>query len=70
MEKLTDDEFREMLSLLSRYGAEVDQWDMFQLPSEAGSVYVSIALEPAPGSRDENYRKLDPAKGFERPSHD
>jgi hypothetical protein len=63
MEKLTESEWRQMLSLLCRYGMEMDQWDMFQVPAEPGPVYVSISLAPVSGAAESNYRVVDPASG-------
>lgn len=62
MNGLSDAEFRQMVDLLTRYGNEIDQWDMFQLPGEYGPIYVSIGLAPWPGSEDGHYRLL-PAPG-------
>jgi hypothetical protein len=52
-----------MLELIRRYGLEMDQWDMFQLPSERGPIYVSIGRVPAHGAGDGDYQVLDPASG-------
>jgi hypothetical protein len=66
MEKLTEAEWRQMLSLIRRYGLAMDQWDMFQLPTEAGSIYVSVTLAPSAGASESN-RALDPDTGRELP---
>jgi hypothetical protein len=63
--ELSESEWQQMLELIRRYGMEVDQWDMFQLPSEHGPVYVSIGLAPSHGATDGDYRVLDPESGRE-----
>lgn len=63
--ELTEQEWQQMLDLIRRYAREMEQWDMFQLPSERGSIYVSIGLAPLRGASDANYRVLDPASGRE-----
>lgn len=60
--KLSDGEFRVMLRLLQRYADhDLDQWQLWRLPSGYGDLFVSLRRSPEPGIAVEVY---DDATGF------
>ena len=53
-DKLSEEEFRQMLRLLRRYASiEMDQWDLFKFDIQSGRVFVSISLSA--GGHEEAY---------------
>ncbi|WP_367154810.1 hypothetical protein [Methylomonas sp. HYX-M1] len=46
-EKLTEEEFKEMIRKLSRYvESEMDQWEFWKFKASFGQIYVSVSMRP------------------------
>ncbi len=44
-QKLTDQEFRTMLTLLHRYVmTEMDQWELWKFDTEFGGIYIDVSM--------------------------
>lgn len=47
-QKLSKDEFREMLSLIKRYvTTEMDQWELWKFSTDFGNIYIDISMIPS-----------------------
>ena len=58
-ERISDDEFKQMINLLNRYVAtDMDQWEMWSFQSSRNKVYISIQLAPEAVATEANYRDL------------
>lgn len=53
---LDEAEFAELLKFLRRYSeTNMDQWEMWRMPTSFGQVYVEVRRSPSPGLDDTAY---------------
>lgn len=53
-QKLTDQEFRTMFTLLHRYvRTEMDQWELWKFDTTYGKIYIEVSMESS--GADEAY---------------
>jgi len=53
---LDEAEVAELFRLLRRYSeTEMDQWEMWRMPTAFGQVYVEVRRSPSPGLDDSAY---------------
>ncbi len=58
-EKLSDDEFAQMITLLRRYTAtEMDQWELWKFDIPSSTIYVSVSMYPSHGGAADIYTDL------------
>ena len=58
-EKLSDDEFAQMITLLRRYTAtEMDQWELWKFDIPSSTIYVSVSMGPVHGGEADMYTDL------------
>jgi len=56
---MTEEEFRTMVNLLHRYAeTELDQWDLWRLPTRFGDVLIDVRRTPTPGIAITDYDDL------------
>lgn len=65
--RMSDEDSRTMVNLLHRYvEIDLDQWDLWRLPTQFGEVFIDIRLSPTPGLESTVYddlsRFLDPGR--------
>ena len=58
-EKLTEEEFKQMINLLNRYvSTDMDQWEMWKFNSSRCPIYISISMMREPTASEEAYIDL------------
>ena len=57
--RMSDEDFRTMVNVLHRYAeVDLDQWDLWRLPTQFGEVFIDIRRSPTPGFASTVYDDL------------
>jgi hypothetical protein len=57
--RLSDDEFRDLISLLKRFCShDLDQWEALQTPTPYGPVYINMTRSLPPGTDPSAFRPI------------
>lgn len=60
MPEYSSDDFLELCRAIQRYAEEdMDQWDLFRLPTRYGEIFVSVTMQLPEGVDHDSYRPIN-----------